>query len=1427
MLLNENFLVNCVITESDRTKLPKGVLCRGVWPICNVDQINANGRIYERAVYENVIANEDYQNKIKCRSLYGHGEHPEGVKSDLMLTSHIITDTFFEAVEENNKILEKVFQGIDILDTPHGRLVNTLIEAGCLVGVSTRASGDIETISESSGSSYDRVIPDKYKYITTDFTADPSTFGTVPAKMQHNVVEAVGTGYKYPDNASRISRELAEGILRLIDTDEAKTLLETIVATPSCKEFTGNCCTSCKECKCKDKSISESEDLLELNTKRVDHPGDERPGWEFEKESRIKTYKLEASDPDVLDFLSKQKFKGLKITIDKANWSAKIETPWRIETAFAILTSGPGAIPDNFNRDWELLPDDSVDEAIKNAMQEAIVEIYDMSSVGDETPTLLGVTSISDDIFKANETVLLNHLKDKGILSTDLNNSQYLVTRMEESDGIEIGLLHTGQTLVKITEAVEDEDEDEELVNLEDPSKLEPALSDLVPGLNDETGTDLVNNSADYGGNDTNFEPAFTADDFIELGELAEESEEEIEDVLEQGPPDPPTEKELEDVPDTPADPDVVTPEDGVGNVVTEKVKPGVHKDLRQVDPEEVEEAFNAYMETKSKQAQCPAGTNQKTGIAFDFTDVCYFREQGTPCDYCYVEQSREAGKVYIRNLMSKGNLSLQQVMDIINTGKWVNKPNKNYKTAIKGGITKNKKFYGMGPNQPPKFVKDRPYVPGYINSSRKGFKPEDVKRMNAQGGVRLYAKSDYLEKHDQYISDMIKDANAIGLKIKAITKRPEFVDKWSDKINVTHLSVDEAAKYGNHSNSLSIEEAYKIAQKHPKGKVILRSVAFTPEEAIEHAKDSRIGIVTPYHGKGKEFQDKEGDLKNQFVNMLNKKHNQGYIKLMDLMKSEKLTDDQLHKFCCQTGKCKTCEIHCAGAKRGAIPGAKKDKDVKKKRKNNESISTKITERKDKWHKEDNITFKLVREKEWDEWLTKAYVNGKYNEELTGHYDDKEDAMNSLKAEKKWADNLPSKNESKNDSTLQKPLVLEHKTCLCKANLLESTNCNYKHVSINGKVYERTMKVKPKVKCSSCLVEMKSGNNHHVGCMMEACPACGHSITECECTISGYLNAPEGIKIHESAPSLVVGTIKESYYGILDHLTKIAEDEAYAEIYKKKEGASKDLTEAVVTVGVADGMTASVVTVNTDDGVNVAVDTADLSAPAEMPMEAEMPPAMEEPVVDDNIMVAPDEEALGNIDEVDAIAGVEEIDDDDDLLPKPTYNERADIAVKNEELRVLSENFDRLVIECNELKNSLISRNSKLRQLQSEFTVSERKHNFEMQQLKSNTIKVVGKLKESVTDTIREGVLSGYLAVRAELTGTIVTEAIAKRAKTAKTKRDIDNILEESRKKFILDIFDRPGYNELVIEKASDGKEISSDRKSINEAVTNILSGVA
>lgn len=216
MRLVENDVV--MRPETVKQGVPAGVLKRIKIPICNIGERNRNGRVYDSKVWENVKQDRDVQDKLKNRSLYGDCEHPteSALKFDKDKTSHVIVDFLTES--------GRVYQIIDLLPTEAGKFINVLLEAGCGVGMSTRADGELEEAQDAHGT-YQRVIPEKYRYLTTDWTADPSTIGGYPTEIQDNVVKQVRAGIESHSMSEGMARVLLESVK--VDAVETKKLLES------------------------------------------------------------------------------------------------------------------------------------------------------------------------------------------------------------------------------------------------------------------------------------------------------------------------------------------------------------------------------------------------------------------------------------------------------------------------------------------------------------------------------------------------------------------------------------------------------------------------------------------------------------------------------------------------------------------------------------------------------------------------------------------------------------------------------------------------------------------------------------------------------------------------------------------------------------------------------------------------------------------------------------------------------------------------------------------------------------------------------------------------------------------------------------------------------------------------------------------------
>ena len=154
-----------------------------------------NNRIYSRELWEKVLNSEIMKELEQTKTLFGEPDHPMDVENRLEVhipyVSHIIRDPKIDYKDNTVKGY------LDILDTPYGRIIKTLVDYGCTVGVSSRGSGEVICQGDK-----DLVDPDKYLFITWDIVARPSN---VEAR-----VHEIDTVHLDPKSSNKTVYELLE-----------------------------------------------------------------------------------------------------------------------------------------------------------------------------------------------------------------------------------------------------------------------------------------------------------------------------------------------------------------------------------------------------------------------------------------------------------------------------------------------------------------------------------------------------------------------------------------------------------------------------------------------------------------------------------------------------------------------------------------------------------------------------------------------------------------------------------------------------------------------------------------------------------------------------------------------------------------------------------------------------------------------------------------------------------------------------------------------------------------------------------------------------------------------------------------------------------------------------------------------------------------
>ena len=150
---------------------------------------NRNGRVYPMEILTKEVKN--YNNKFVSENrAYGELGHPEGPTVNLERVSHLITELYPEG--------KNIMGEARILETPMGKIVKTLMDDGCKLGVSSRGMGSLD---ERDGAKY--VRSDFYLAAAADIVADPSA----PSAFVQGIME--GKEWVW-DHGSLIEAHVAE-----------------------------------------------------------------------------------------------------------------------------------------------------------------------------------------------------------------------------------------------------------------------------------------------------------------------------------------------------------------------------------------------------------------------------------------------------------------------------------------------------------------------------------------------------------------------------------------------------------------------------------------------------------------------------------------------------------------------------------------------------------------------------------------------------------------------------------------------------------------------------------------------------------------------------------------------------------------------------------------------------------------------------------------------------------------------------------------------------------------------------------------------------------------------------------------------------------------------------------------------------------------
>ena len=149
-----------LLSESEKIEVKNGAtFLSGVMQRC--DEQNGNGRVYPAPVLQREVKN--YLKIVKENRACGELDHPEDSVVNLKNASHMVKSLWWEGKDLMGKI--------KVLSTPAGKILESLINDGVMLGISSRGLG---SVTESKGQT---LVEDDFQLICFDIVSEPSTQG--------------------------------------------------------------------------------------------------------------------------------------------------------------------------------------------------------------------------------------------------------------------------------------------------------------------------------------------------------------------------------------------------------------------------------------------------------------------------------------------------------------------------------------------------------------------------------------------------------------------------------------------------------------------------------------------------------------------------------------------------------------------------------------------------------------------------------------------------------------------------------------------------------------------------------------------------------------------------------------------------------------------------------------------------------------------------------------------------------------------------------------------------------------------------------------------------------------------------------------------------------------------------------------------------
>jgi hypothetical protein len=186
-----NFEYTPDLIKESRERNNGKILMKGI--LQKSDTLNQNGRVYPDVILSREVRN--YQKFIKENRALGELDHPDTSVVELKNASHIVREAYMR---------EGICYGtVEILDTPSGKILQSLVESGVTLGISSRGVGSTKREGDYE------VVQDDFQLICWDFVSEPSTPGAFMMKEGKQISgKEINKHFNKTDRIDRIFNDI-------------------------------------------------------------------------------------------------------------------------------------------------------------------------------------------------------------------------------------------------------------------------------------------------------------------------------------------------------------------------------------------------------------------------------------------------------------------------------------------------------------------------------------------------------------------------------------------------------------------------------------------------------------------------------------------------------------------------------------------------------------------------------------------------------------------------------------------------------------------------------------------------------------------------------------------------------------------------------------------------------------------------------------------------------------------------------------------------------------------------------------------------------------------------------------------------------------------------------------------------------------------